>query len=246
MKQRSRLNFFNSVWKKPVSYTRLAETLTGENQIAESIGHEAPENPASSAEQKMTSEQAHLNEASDWQPETPANSSRAQMSLAEDDNTLLVGASSLGEQPRDRHSYERQQVLADCLDAWRFNPLARRIVELTSQHVTGGGMVVRCPHPSTQVFINAFWNHRLNHMDVRLTELSDELVRSGNLFLLLSTDLSGMSYLRVVPTSDIERIESCGNDVEQEVGYLGRTDVDGEPANYPAYDPPNDRPDAQG
>ena len=68
---------------------------------------------------------------------------RLHMSLPEDENTFLVGASSLGDLPHDRHSFDRQQVMADCLDAWRFNPLARRIVELTSQYVVGGGLVVR-------------------------------------------------------------------------------------------------------
>jgi hypothetical protein len=31
-------------------------------------------------------------------------------------------------------------------------------------------------------------NHRFNHMDSRLIELYDELTRSGNLFILISTD----------------------------------------------------------
>jgi len=102
-----------------------------------------------------------------------------------------------GDSPRDRLTYDRQEVLADCMDAWRFNPLARRIVELTSQYVTGGGMAPRSSDVATQAFLCEFWNHTLNRMDARLSELSDELARSGNLFLLLSTDPSGMSYLRV-------------------------------------------------
>jgi len=170
---------------------------------------------------------------------------RLRMSLPEDENNFLVGASSLGDLPRDRHGFDRQQVMADCLDAWRFNPLARRIVELTSQYVTGGGMAPRCPHAATQAFLREFWNHPLNHMDARLGELSDELARSGNLFLLLSTDASGMSYLRVVPSVDIERIESRANDVEQEVAYYTRQDAEGEVTRYPAFAPWQGTPDLQ-
>ena len=171
--------------------------------------------------------------------------SRLQMSLPEDENTFLVGASSLGDLPRDRHSFDRQQVMADCLDAWRFNPLARRIVELTSQYVTGGGMAPRCAHAATQDFLREFWHHPLNRMDARLGELSDELARSGNLFLLLSADPSGMSYLRVVPSADIERIESRTNDVEQEVAYYTRPDAQGEVTRYPAFAPWQASPDLQ-
>jgi len=82
-------------------------------------------------------------------------------------------------------------------------------------------------------------------MDARLGELSDELARSGNLFLLLSTDASGMSYLRVVPSVDIERIESRANDVEQEVAYYTRQDAEGEVTRYPAFAPWQGTPDLQ-
>jgi len=50
-----------------------------------------------------------------------------QLSLEETENTLLVGAWQAGDSPRDRLTYDRQDVLADCMDAWRFNSLARRI-----------------------------------------------------------------------------------------------------------------------
>lgn len=194
-------------------------------------------------EQADAQEARYFSAFGNWQASDPSQPGRVQLTMEEDENSLLVGATVAGDQPRDRHSFERQQVLADCLDAWRFNPLARRIVELTSQYAVGGGMVVSCRDVATQVFIEAFWKHRLNHMDIRLEELSDELVRSGNLFLLVSTDMSGMSYLRVVPSSDIERIESRGNDVEQEVRYVGRAASGQEEIVYLAYDPMKDHPD---
>lgn len=169
-----------------------------------------------------------------------------QLSLEETENTLLVGAWQAGESPRDRLAYDRQDVLADCMDAWRFNPLARRITELTTTYVTGGGFVVNCPHAATQAFLERFWDHRLNHLSLRTGELSDELVLSGNLFLLVSTDLAGMSYLRVIPSADIARIESSGADVEQELFYVGKPDFTGEERVFPAYQPGRDRPEDGG
>lgn len=42
--------------------------------------------------------------------------------------------------PSDRPYSERQDSLADALEAWRVNPLARRIVALTTDYVVGGGI----------------------------------------------------------------------------------------------------------
>ena len=188
----------------------------------------------------MTSLRYRLRQFFGLQPQTEEH--QKQLSLEETENSLLVGAWQAGESQRDRLAYDREQVLADCMDAWRFNPLARRITELTTTYVTGGGFVVSCPHAPTQAFLERFWNHRLNHLSLRAGELSDELVLSGNLFLLLSTDASGMSYLRVIPSADIARIESSQTDIEQELFYVGKPGLDGDERIYPAYQPGRDRP----
>ena len=39
---------------------------------------------------------------------------------------------------RDRYTYDRSKVLAEALLAWRLNPLARRIIEITTQYITDG------------------------------------------------------------------------------------------------------------
>lgn len=171
---------------------------------------------------------------------------QSHLSLEETDNTFLVGAWQVGENQRDRQTYDRAQVLADCMDAWRFNPLARRITELTTNYVTGGGFVVSSTHAGTQEFLERFWNHRLNRLSQRVCELSDELVLSGNLFVLVSTDKAGMSYLRVIPSADIARIESSEADIEQEVYFVGQPGLTGEERVYPAYQPGRDRLAASG
>ena len=192
----------------------------------------------------MSSLRQQLQQLLGQKPQPQAH--QMQLSLEETENTLLVGAWQAGESQRDRLTYDRQEVLADCMDAWRFNPLARRITELTTTYVTGGGFVVSCPHAGTQAFLERFWEHRLNHLSLRTGELSDELVLSGNLFLLLSTDASGMSYLRVIPSADIVRIESSEADVEQELFYVGKSGLTGDERVFPAYQPNRDRPEGGG
>lgn len=192
----------------------------------------------------MSSLRHQLRQFLGFPPQTEVQ--QKQLSLEETENTLLVGAWQAGDSPRDRLTYDRKDMLADCMDAWRFNPLARRITELTTNYVTGGGFVISCPHAATQTFLEQFWEHRLNHLSLRVGELSDELVLSGNLFLLLSSDASGMSYLRVIPSADIARIESSGSDVEQELRYVGKPDLTGDERVYPAYQPGKDRPEEGG
>lgn len=181
-----------------------------------------------------TKEEVNRPEVGMSEPES-LQESRAVLALDENDNTFMIGAQGLADLPFDRRSFDRQQVMEDCLEAWRFNPLARRIIELTTQYVTGGGMAISAQDPQAEAFITAFWRHPLNRMDLKLADFSDELARTGNLFLMLSSDASGMSFVRIVPSSDVISIRSRANDVEQELSYTLRTEP-GEAAKvFPAW-----------
>jgi len=163
------------------------------------------------------------------------------LAMAETENSFLVGTRSTSQSERDRYTYDRSEILEQSLDAWRSNPLARRIVELTSQYVVGGGLTINCKHDQVAAFLNDFWNHRLNHMPVRVFEMCDELTRTGNLFVMLSTDPAGMSYLRVIPATDIEEIHSRENDIEQPVAFKLKSSLEElNPKPVPAYDPQTD------
>jgi len=161
---------------------------------------------------------------------------RRLFTLRETDHTFLVNAYSATAPERDRYPYDFQEILSQSLEAWRVNPLARRIVGLTTQYVVGSGLTISCKHLATDDFIHEFWNHPLNHMDVRASEWCDELTRTGNLFILLSTDAGGMSYVRAIPADQIERIDSAANDVEQELSFYPRQSLeDSNPRPWPAY-----------
>jgi hypothetical protein len=154
-----------------------------------------------------------------------------------------AGATESG---RDRRPYDRAETLRDCLEAWRVNPLARRIVALTSQYVVGGGISLECKDEGTHQFLTAWWQHPLNRMPVRCFEWCDELTRSGELFVALSTDASGMSYVRAIPALEIEGVECAPNDLEQPVSFRQRAAAAGEAATvWPAYRRDDDQPDLQ-
>ena len=174
---------------------------------------------------------------------------RARLSAVwvENDDTFALASRSWNFTERDRYDADRDTLLQESLDAWRLNPLARRIVGLTTQYVVGGGISVGTKHESTHKFIQDFWTHRLNRMGVRVYELCDELTRTGNLLLLVSTDASGMSYVRPVPASDIDTIEARPNDIEQPVRFFPKANADNlQPEPYPAYDEENDEPGPNG
>ena len=48
--------------------------------------------------------------------------------------------SGMSDTYRDRYDYDRLKIQAECLRAWRINPIARRIVNLISQFVIGKGV----------------------------------------------------------------------------------------------------------
>jgi hypothetical protein len=165
----------------------------------------------------------------------------------ENEDTFAHASRGWNSNPRDRYDAERATILQDALDAWRLNPLARRIVGLTTQYVVGGGISLDCKHAATRRFLQEFWEHRLNRMGVRCYEICDELTRTGNVFLLITTDAAGMSYIRPVPAADIERIDARPNDIEQAVRFWPKAGADEpEPAGYPAYAEESDERDPQG
>ena len=171
---------------------------------------------------------------------------RAHLSLSETESAFFVGTRRYDESARDRYDYDRQDVLDQCLEAWRDSPIARRVVELTSQYVIGAGFDIQCDHDPTRRFLSEFWGHRLNHMPSRVVELCDELTRTGNLFILLSTDPAGMSYIRAIPASDIDQISAAQNDIEQAIRFTTKAGVDLVAHTYPAYNPALDERDENG
>ena len=171
---------------------------------------------------------------------------RQALASAETDATFAVG-SRAGGSFNDRYPYDREEIQRQALEAWRVNPLARRIVGLTSQYVVGGGISAGSPHAATAAFMRSFWEHPLNRMAVRAYEWCDELTRSGNLFLLLTTDAAGMSYVRAVPAAQVKRIVARTNDLEQETEFEMQPNwQEGKPCRWPAYDARSDAPGVNG
>jgi len=120
--------------------------------------------------------------------------------------------------PQDRPWATAAAQVGDSLAAWRDNPLARRIVALTTDYVVGDGITVSSERPEIADFIRRLWDHPLNRLGLRLYAWCDELTRSGELFLVLSTNpADGLSYVRSTPAVRIDGIETDADDLEREL-----------------------------
>jgi hypothetical protein len=92
---------------------------------------------------------------------------------------------------------------------WRKNPLAWRIISITTDYVVGDRITLTSPNISASTSsCREFWHHPKNRVDLRLEAMCDELSRSGDLFVLLFRNPGdGMSYIRFV-TKDRIRARS--------------------------------------
>ncbi len=122
--------------------------------------------------------------------------------------------------PQDKKWWELRDDFEDALEAWRTNPLAFRIVALTTDYVVGSGIQVSSPVGYVDKFVSTFWSHRQNKMPMRIYSWCDELTRAGELFVVLFTNpADGMSYVRTIPAVKIDRIETDRDDLERELRY---------------------------
>jgi hypothetical protein len=139
----------------------------------------------------------------------------ATVSVKIDDSPGWVG---YGRYPYDRHFGDMQKHYIDALEAWRKNPLAWRAVQLITDYVVGQKIRLSSDDENMQAFIESFWNHPQNRMDLRLETMCEELTRSGDLFpLLFRNPVDGMSYVRFLTKDQIAKIDTKKSDWETEM-----------------------------
>ena len=145
--------------------------------------------------------------------------------------------------PNDLPWATRQRNLSDAFVAWRTNPLARRIVALTTDYCIGDGVHVDSPDAGVADFIGRFWAHRKNKMLTRLPLMLDEQSRAGELFTVLHRNpMDGLSYVRHLPASCIEAVEWRAGDYEQLTRVWERVPGQMELRGWNVYQP--DEPEA--
>ena len=139
--------------------------------------------------------------------------------LHETDNNFYPGG-NMSSLYRDRYDYDRQIIFAECLRAWRVNPIARRIVKLISMFIVGEGIEINSDHKATSDYLKSWVDHPLNRLRREYVNFCDEATRSGNLFFLCTVEpATGMLFLRAVPADQVEEIVTADNDIKQELAF---------------------------
>jgi len=116
--------------------------------------------------------------------------------------------------------YQVREQLQKVTEVCRVNPLAARLVSMTTDFVIGAWVRVE-----GDPWVTEFWDHPLNALNHRVYRWCDELSRSGELFLVLSRNpISRMSYVREVPAILIDQIRTNPDDLERELAYHQLTD----------------------
>lgn len=156
---------------------------------------------------------------------------QTKLTVHETDNTITIGAAQWDQNFRDRLNYDRLSLLTQAITAWRSNPIARRIIELTTEFAVGTGFTFSAPK-TIEDYLYKFWHDPLNDIDQQLPEWADEAWRTGDLFLLCSMDAGGGLYVRALPSESIGVIETSSNDYRQEL-FFKKNDMDENP--WPAY-----------
>jgi hypothetical protein len=105
-----------------------------------------------------------------------------------------TGWGRLTTRPHDRDMGEQQKLYLDGLEAWRKNPIAKRIVDVITDYTVGDGLRPEAPGDIGR-FVKGWWNHPLNNMALRLPVMVDELTRAGDVFVTLHTNSADGQFL---------------------------------------------------
>ncbi|MHB9092069.1 MAG: hypothetical protein ACYC7H_11685, partial [Chloroflexota bacterium] len=157
----------------------------------------------------------------------PADAVLEATDLAEEDRAWR-GISAAGNLEPPWAIIQQQQL--DATEAYRVNPLAFRIVELTADHVIGKGIKLTTPDRKLQKWLDAWWHHPLNRMPLRVYDLCRELSITGELFLTFHPDpYTGLVFVRQIPPTNVDEVETDPEDLEAELRFheSGTTDPGG-------------------
>ena len=149
---------------------------------------------------------------------------------------------SLNAGNHDRHIADIKSQYDDALEAWRKNPMAWRIIQITTDYTISNGISISSSNPSMQRFVEDFWQHPENNIKLRLESMSDELARSGDLFPILFRERhTGVSRLRFLTKDQVMDIETKKNDWERETAILQSTNDPTKPKRWVTPHNPRNR-----
>src|SRR3989304_3575647 len=131
-------------------------------------------------------------------------------------STSRAGWATTYDATKERTWFQRHENLTDALAAWRTNPLARRIVNLTRDHVWGNGIRPVSTIKTVQKWLRKVLEHPLNPLDERWPVWVDALTTDGEIFPTFHFNpVDGMTIIRALPADQVQALKWQPNDYEQ-------------------------------
>lgn len=129
-----------------------------------------------------------------------------QPGMPNDGITRIIAGAVNG--PADRGWGELAADSRDALEAWRFNPMARRIIGVITSQVVGDGIRVTSETAGLKKAIEELWSHPANQILLEQAAWCDELTMGGELFMVVFVDpTGGPPVIRAMSGAEITDIE---------------------------------------
>jgi hypothetical protein len=118
---------------------------------------------------------------------------------------MIMGGSNA---PADRPWGELASDARDALEAWRFNPMARRVIGVIVSQVVGDGINITSEDEKVAKAVAELWSHPSNRVLHEQGEWCAELARGGEIFMVIFPDpTGGPPVIRALTGSEIAEIE---------------------------------------
>jgi hypothetical protein len=137
------------------------------------------------------------------------------LAVAETESTITKGASLWKGLFRTRSNWSRSDLLTQCFNSWRSNPISKRLIDITTEFVIGDGFSFKSTNKRADKFIQKMTSDPLNDFESQIPEWCNEAWRGGDLFLVGKSDAGGMTYWRGFPAEGIAEIQTENNDYRQ-------------------------------
>lgn len=115
---------------------------------------------------------------------------------------------------------------------WESNLLANRLIELPLAYMLADGISLSHDEEEYQNYLDTFWNHPVNNMDVKLEKRVRELGLFGELFLPSFVSNAGDVRLGYLDVEQVKEIVFDPDNPEQPIGVITHRDKHG---NYRKY-----------
>lgn len=136
-----------------------------------------------------------------------AASSRLDPTLSEKDVAAGFRRISSADSRRDLSPLLQDKMIELAWYLYDKNPLAKRLINLTTVFVTGDGLRVKADDPDVQERLEAFWDDPVNRMDLELPRYVTELAVFGEqLYLTSENAIDGSLRLWYIDPSEIDQV----------------------------------------